>query len=364
MATIFFTGFPGFLGSRLLPGVVERREGARAVCLVQGKFAELARRRADELEAAHPGLSGRIRLVQGDVTRPGLGLDPAETAKLRAEVDEVYHLAAVYDLSVAREPAQAINLEGTRNVLDLAAGCARLGCFHYVSTCYVSGCHPGLFREDDLDVGQAFNNYYEETKFLAEVEVQERMREGLPATVYRPAITVGDSKSGETQKFDGPYFVIQWVLRHDKRALLPVVGDPAAYRVNVVPSDFVIGAIEHLSGVEGSAGVVYQLADPAPLTVDEIIDKVAEATGRRIVRVKLPLALAKGALDYVPFLERYLGIPSASVDYFVHPTDYATDHTRRDLAGTGIECPPLDSYLDRLVAFAREHPEIGAEAMR
>jgi thioester reductase-like protein len=363
MATIFFTGFPGFLGSRLLPGVVARREGARAVCLVQGKFAALAQRRAAELIAAHPGLAGRLHLVEGDITRPGLGLDPAERSALAADLAEVYHLAAIYDLAVAREPALAVNLEGTRNVLEFAAAGPALSRFHHVSTCYVSGCHPGLFREDDLDVGQKFNNHYEETKFLAEVEVQERIRGGLPATVYRPAIAVGDSRTGETQKFDGPYYVIRWVLRQPPVALVPVVGDTKAYRVNVVPSDFVIAAIDHLSGIEASAGVVYQLADPAPATVDEILDLLAEVTGRRIVRLRLPLGLAKGALDYVPFLERFLGIPSASVDYFVHPTEYATDHTRRDLAGTGIACPPLPSYIDRLVAFAREHPEIGAAAM-
>lgn len=363
MTTLFFTGFPGFLGSRLLPGVVQRREGARAVCLVQGKFAELARARAAELEAAHPGLAGRIRLVEGDITRPGLGLEPAERAALEAETVEVYHLAAIYDLSVRREPALAVNLEGTRNVLDFAAACPGIERFQYVSTCFVSGCHAGTFRETDLDVDQRFNNYYEETKFLAEVEVQERMRGGLPVTIYRPAIVVGDSATGETQKYDGPYYVIRWVLRQGRRALVPVVGDTATHRVNVVPSDFVIAAVGHLSGLAGSKGVVYQLADPAPLTVDEILGLAERATGKKIVRLPLPLGMAKGALDYVPFLERVMGIPAASVDYFVQPTDYSTEHTRRDLAGTGVACPPLPSYFDRLVAFARAHPEIGAAAM-
>lgn len=363
MSTIFVTGFPGFLGSRLLPGVVQRREGARAVCLVQGKFAELARARAAELEREHPGLAGRIRLVEGDITKPDLGLDPAERAALEADVVEVYHLAAIYDLSVRREPAMRVNLDGTRHVLDFASACRGFERFQYVSTCYVSGCHAGTFRETDLELGQSFNNFYEETKFLAEVEVQERMRGGLPATVYRPAIVVGDSETGETQKYDGPYYVIRWVLRQGRRALVPVVGDAAAHRVNVVPSDFVIAAIEHLSGLDGSRGVVYQLADPAPLTVDEILRLTERATGRKIVRLPLPLGLAKGALDYVPFLERVMGIPAASVDYFVQPTDYSSEHTRRDLAGTGIACPPLPSYFDRLVEFVRAHPEIGAAAM-
>lgn len=361
--TIFFTGFPGFLGSRLLPRLVLRREGARAVCLVQAKFAELARARTAELIAADPALAGRIRLVEGDITRPGLGLGAGERAALAADVREIHHLAAIYDLSVPREPALRVNLEGTRNVLDFAAGCPEFDRLHYVSTCYVSGCHPGIFREDDLDVGQRFNNDYEETKFLAEVEVRARIAGGLAATVYRPAITVGDSRTGETQKYDGPYYVMQWMLRQRGTAVVPVVGDAAATRVNVVPSDFVIAAIEHLSGIEASRGVTYQLADPAPLTVDAIYELLAEATGQRLIRVRLPLGLAKASLDYVPFLGRFLGIPSASVDYFVHPTEYATDHTRRDLAGSGIACPPLPSYLHRLVDFAREHPEIAAEGM-
>lgn len=363
MSTIFFTGFPGFLGSRLLPRVVQRREGARAVCLVQGKFAELAQARASELEAAHPGLAGRIRLVEGDITKPDLGLDPAERTALESEVVEVYHLAAIYDLSVRREPAMRVNLDGTRHLLELAAACPGLERFQYVSTCYVSGCWDGRFRETDLDLGQRFNNFYEETKFLAEAEVQERIRGGLPATIYRPAITVGDSVTGETQKFDGPYYVIQWVLRQKKRALVPVIGDARANRVNVVPSDFVIGALEHLSGRAGSAGVVYQLADPAPLTVDEILTLTEKTTGRKILRLHLPLGLAKGALDYVPFLERAIGIPAAAVDYFVQPTEYSSEHTQRDLAGTGVACPPLPSYFDRLVEFARQHPEIGGSAM-
>jgi len=363
MATIFFTGFPGFLGSRLLPAVVARRPGSQAVCLIQAKYAELAKSRAAELAASHPQLAGRIRLVEGDITRPGLGLDSGEAAAIAADTVEVYHLAAVYDLSVPRPPAMRINFEGTRNVLDLAADCPRLERFQYVSTCYVSGRYSGIFGEDDLDKGQEFNNYYEETKYLAEAEVQERMRGGLPATVYRPAIVVGDSRTGETQKFDGPYYVIRWVLRQPLVATVPVVGDPRRTRVNLVPSDFVIGAIEHLSGLPAASGRVYQLADPEPLTVDELIDAIGEATGKRILRLPLPLGVAKGALEYLPFVERIMQIPPASVDYFVHPTHYTSCHTRRDLEGSGVACPPVRSYLETMVDFVRRHPEIGSAAM-
>ena len=360
MATVFFTGFPGFLGVELLPRVLARRMEDEAICLVQPKFADLARRRTAELEATHPRLAGRIRLVEGDITAKDLGLADA-TAAAR-DVAEIFHLAAVYDLSVRRDVGMKVNVEGTRNVLDFAERCARLSRLQYVSTCYVSGRHPGTFAEADLELGQAFNNYYEETKYLAEVDVRARMRGGLSATIYRPAITVGDSATGATQKYDGPYFVIQWILRQSTLAVMPTVGDLRT-EVNVVPRDFVVSAITHLSALEGSRGTTYQLADPAPLQVGQLLDEVERATGRRIVKIPLTAGIAKAAIRHVPGVYRLMRIPADAIDYFVLPTHYDTRNVLADLAGSGISCPPLPSYIDRLVGFVRAHPEFGAAAM-
>lgn len=355
MPVILFTGFPGFLGSELLPRLLERAPRDVAWCIVQAKFSALARHRVASLEAARPELAGRIRLIEGDITRP-LEIDTAE-------VREMWHLAAVYDLAVSRELGMRVNVDGTRHVLELARRCRSLRRVHYVSTCYVSGRHPGVFTEADLEKGQRFNNYYEETKYLAEVEVRAAMRDGLPATIYRPAIVVGDSTSGATQKYDGPYFVIQWLMRQPRLAVLPTVGRPADYRLNLVPRDFVVDAIEALSALPQSLGRTYHLADPQPLTVDDTIRAVAAATNRTVLRIPLTLALAKGALDYVPGVYRLMRIPSAAVDYFVHPTLYDTTNTRSDLAGTDIEVPRFGDYLPRLVEFVRAHPEIGSAAM-
>ncbi|HYH44309.1 MAG TPA: SDR family oxidoreductase [Thermoanaerobaculia bacterium] len=361
MATLFVTGFPGFLGSELVPRILGRSETDTALCLVQPKFLDVARQRAEEIMSREPALAGRIRLVEGDITTPGLGLADAPTAQ--RDVTEVYHLAAVYDLSVRRQVGQKVNVEGTRHVLDFAEGCPNLARFQYVSTCYVSGRYAGIFRETDLVKGQTFNNFYEETKFLAEVEVQERMRRGLPATVYRPAIVVGDSRTGATQKYDGPYFAIRWLLRQPGVALMPVVGDTSRTRLNLVPRDFVIGAIAHLSGRPESAGKVYQLADPDPLTIDEVLSAVAHATGRMLVKLPLPVGIAKAAIDWVPGVYRLMQIPSSSIDYFVHPTYYDTTQATADLAGSGLAVPPLRSYLPTLVSFLKAHPELGSEAM-
>jgi nucleoside-diphosphate-sugar epimerase len=347
---IFFTGFPGFLGSELLRRVLTRTDD-RALCLVQPKFRALAEERARSL-----GLADRVTLVEGDLTQ---ALDHIDASDIR----ELWHLAAVYDLAVARDAGMRVNVTGTHRVLDLAERAPRFERLHYVSTCYVSGRYDGVFREEDLEKGQTFNNYYEETKQLAEIEVRQRMRRGLPATIYRPSVVVGDSATGVTQKFDGPYFVLQWLMRQPKIALLPVVGRPSRYRFNVVPRDFAMNAIEYLSALPHSKGKTYAIADPSPLTVDETIDTLAEAAGRKVVRVPLTKGIAKGALQYVPGVYRLMQIPPAAVDYFVHPTLYDTSNTTADLAGSGIAVPRLRDYMPQLVEFWRAHREIGSAAM-
>jgi thioester reductase-like protein len=360
--TILVTGFPGFLGSRLLPRILRRSPEARAACLVQPKFEGLAKERVQALEAADPGLAGRIDLVAGDLTSRGLGIEGGDS--LAAGVTEIWHLAAVYDLSVPLDVGLRVNVDGTRHVLRFAEGCPSLRRHHYVSTCYVSGRYCGPFHETDLDVGQRFNNFYEETKFLAEVEVAEARDGGMPTTVYRPAIVVGDSRTGDTQKFDGPYFLLQWLVRQPRDwALVPLVGDPTMVRFNMVPSDFVIDAIDHLSTLDASAGRTYQLADPRPLTVDGLLDEMCRAVGKRGVRVPLPRRLTTWALATIEPLARYVGIPAAAVDYFVHPTHYDTAATDRDLTGSGIACPAVADYLPALVAFMTAHRDANVGAL-
>jgi thioester reductase-like protein len=360
MSIIFFTGFPGFLGSQLLPRVLARSPEHEALCLVQPGYLALARERAAAITAAH-GLDGRIRIEAGDITEPRLGL--ADARGIQRETREVFHLAAIYDLSVGRKPARRVNLDGTRNVLDFAGECPLLHRVQYVSTCYVSGRWPGVFSESDLEVGQEFNNHYEETKYLAEVEVQHAMRAGLPATVYRPAIVVGDSATGETQKYDGPYFVMQWLLRQGPVAVMPVVGEATRTELNVVPRDFVVDAISYLSARPASEGAVYHLADPHPLTVDEILELLGRIMDKRILRVPLPIGVAKGAIRYLPGVYPLMRIPHSALDYFVHPTRYATEQTQAALAGSGIAVPRFAEYAARLLAFMRQHPEVGAQAM-
>ncbi|HEY0590880.1 MAG TPA: SDR family oxidoreductase, partial [Thermoanaerobaculia bacterium] len=295
----------------------------------------------------------------GDIASPGLGVAP-ETAR---DVTEVWHLAAIYDLSVAREPAYRVNVEGTRNVLDFAASSRSLHRVHYVSTCYVSGPYPGRFMETDLEKGQGFNNYYEETKHLAEVEVRRRMADGMPATIYRPAVVAGDSATGATQKYDGPYYAIRWIVKQPRVAVMPTIGKIEESSLNVVPRDWLIEAIDRLSAMDRSRGVTYQLADPEPPSIREMLDAIARDARKTLIRVPLPRGFAKWAIDRVPGVYRLMQIPSTAVDYFVHPTKYDTTNTARDLAGSGLALPRFRDYCANLVRYVEQHPDVPSVAM-
>ncbi|HYE58703.1 MAG TPA: SDR family oxidoreductase [Rhodothermales bacterium] len=348
----FVTGFPGFLGAVLVERLLQR-SNEPVVCLVEPRFAGTARAAAARLEAiaARPGV---LRIVEGDVTRPDLGLG---VPSWQRDVTAVYHLAAAYDLAVEAAPAERVNVDGTRHVLRFWEGMPGLARLHYVSTCYVCGTHTGVFREADLDVGQGFFNHYERTKFLAEVEVRRAMADGLPATIYRPSVVVGDARTGETQKYDGPYGVIRWLLRWPHTAPLPVPGDPYASYVNLVPRDFVTAAFDALAHDATTLGKTIALADHTPLTVDATIRVLESATGRRVQRVPVPMALAAGTLHRVPALEAWLGITAASLPYFAHRARFDTREADAHLRPHGVSCPRFEAYAARLVAFIRAHPK-------
>ena len=362
MASLFMTGFPGFLGSALLPKLLARRPKMTAVCLVQPHHMTDAETRLKALEEAFPHTVGRIDLITGDITASDLGIDSADQERL-SDVREVWHLAAVYDLTAPEAVASKVNIEGTANVLRFCESRTRFKRLQYVSTCYVSGKVDGEFTEDELDLGQDFFNFYESTKYAAEMLVREAMDAGLPATIYRPGIVVGDSTTGETQKYDGPYFLAAFMRRQASVAVIPAVGDADEVKISLVPRDFVVEAMDELSVLDVSLGRTYALTDPNPPTVRELVDAFADELGKRIVWVPLPLAPVRGLVGNVPGMERLLGLPAEGLDYFASRTTYDTTNTVTDLAETGLVCPPFKSYVGVLMDFMTKHPEIDSSAM-
>ena len=348
-ATILLTGFPGFLGSALVERLLDRGDGPIA-CLVQPAYRSLAEKRV----AAITDDPSAIQLYEGDITGPELGIE--DSLSELETVSELYHLAAVYDLAVDKDLAAAVNIRGTENVIAVAEQLA-VDRFHYVSTCYVSGRYDGLFTESQLNVGQEFNNYYEWSKYEAEVRVQEKMATGFPATVYRPSIVVGDSTTGETGKYDGPYYLIRLLLAQPRWfASMIQLPESAVSELNIVPQDFVIDAIAALSSRSDTCGEVYQLCDPHPLSVPAFISTLARETGHRLITVPTSKRTATALMKLLKTL--HLPAEPATIDYLDHPTRYANPQTRRLLSDAGIECPPFASYAKDLVSFVMENPSL------
>ena len=345
---ILLTGFPGFIGERLLPRLVELSPEPSFACLVQERFLETARQRIRAIEERHSYARGRIVTVVGDITRDRLGLDPGTARRLQDGITGAWHLAAAYDLAISREVGQRVNVDGTRRVAEFLSGARRLDRLHYVSTAYVSGAATGVFRETDLDVGQSFKNHYEETKFLAEGEV---VRSGLPATVYRPAIVVGDSRTGETAKFDGPYFTMAAMEKAPSPGLFVRIGS-GRHPANIVPVDFVVEAMARLGALADGRGRTYHLTDPEPLSTLEVARLLARTLGKRFAFVPVPKAVARAVLAPGP-VRRYFGMPLETLDYFDHPCTYDAAQATAALELLGISCPRLPEYADRLVTFYR-----------
>ena len=356
MRSVLVTGFPGFLASQLIPVLLKRHGSATRIdCIVEERFiAEAGRRRASIPTESRT----RVHIHAGDITKANLGLDSTATGRIRSHCVSIYHFAAVYDLGVRKELAYAVNVDGTRNVLEFAAGATSLEHLHHVSTCYVSGDHRGLFTEEDLDVGQGFRNYYEETKYLSEILVHQTDLPDCSKVVYRPSIVAGDSRTGATTKFDGLYFFIQWMMWQPRVASVwPRVADPREHTLNVVPADFVVGAIAELSALPRTDTIVYQLCNPRPPTIATLIDLLSESTGRRVLEVPLPLSLARLAIRAISAVHPRVDIPEQAVEYLAHKAQYDASNMIRDLSGAGMEVPDVSEYLPRMVDFFRASTE-------
>ncbi|MFB6271589.1 MAG: SDR family oxidoreductase [Salinibacter sp.] len=342
---LFLTGVPGFLGTRLLRALAVARPASEYLLLVQPKFEDRTRALLADLD-----LTDRAEVLPGDITEPDLALG-GRYDEVADRMTQAIHLAAVYDLTIPREVGWRINVDGTRHVLDLLARSPNLERFGYVSSAYVSGKRTGTIYEDELVHEAGFKNFYEETKYHAEVIVQDHMDE-VPTLIFRPSIVVGDSETGETDKFDGPYFVLNALRKLPRYSLMTRVGS-GTEPVNMVPVDFVIDAMVHLLGTEGHEGTVFHLTDPHPLTAQAIMELFADLLDKRVAYVPVPSGVARALM--ASGLGRALGIAPELIDYFDHHSHYDAVHTRAALDGTGIECPSLPDYAPAMVEYARRH---------
>lgn len=349
--TIFLTGFPGFIARRL----VERlsRPRTQFFLLVQPHFVDAAARAIEGIAEETETPLENFALIEGDITEPQLGISDEDLQAIRDETTDVFHLAAVYDLAIDRETAMRVNLGGTKNVNNLVLSLPRLRRYSYVSTCYVAGKRNGRILENELDHDAGFRNFYEESKYLAEAEV-EKLKDQVPVTVFRPSVVVGDSATGETAKYDGIYYLIQYLRKAPALLRLINVGNRNV-SLNLVPVDFVVDAMAILSEDERAIGKTVALADPSPLTTAELFDAIAESmTKKRSVLTPPPVLVERSLM--LPFSPPITGLPHYGVPYFFLSQTYDTAVADDLLREHGIRCPGFREYVGNLIRFVEKHP--------
>ncbi|MEA2468738.1 MAG: hypothetical protein QOJ57_2864, partial [Thermoleophilaceae bacterium] len=321
----------------------------RVAALVEPSMVERARTAAGELEGGD-----RIEILAGDIGERDLGLSAADLDRLKAEVTVAYHLAAIYNLAVPLTVAQRVNVEGTGNVLELCEACGQLERLNYVSTAYVAGERHGVVYEHELSLGQGFKNHYESTKFQAELWVQQ-MLDRVPTTIYRPAIVVGDSKTGETQKFDGPYYMLRTIAVSVARGTpIPQFGASGA-PFNVVPVDFVVDALAAVSAEPAATGQTLHLVDPDPISARELLIALSREYAGKDPGYKVPPRLIESSLRFKTVRDMFSGAPQESIRYLNHEVRFDTRRADDLLARAGLRCPRFEEYVGPMVKFFREH---------
>jgi NAD(P)-dependent dehydrogenase (short-subunit alcohol dehydrogenase family) len=366
--TYLVTGATGFIGRHVVEEILAHRDGEVFVLVRKGSV-----RRLEALMRRWGGTERVVPLV-GDLTRPLLGVEEPWVSEHRGGIEHFVHLAALYDMTTSQQRNERLNVDGTRAAVDLAEA-LQARCFHHVSSVAVAGDHEGVFDETMFDEGQRLPSPYHRTKFEAERIVRQEC--AVPWRVYRPAIVVGHSETGEIDKTDGPYYFFPALkrLRDSLPQWTPLVGVDLG-DTNIVPVDYVARAIDHLAHQPGYDHETFHLVHPEPQPTLDVVNTLAAAAkapqfGLPVSRQTLgalPAPLHRWPRSAIGAAVRTnvgraalrqtlgrLGIPPEVVAHTGFPATFANRHTEQALEGSDIACPPLDSYASVLWDYWEHH---------
>ncbi|NDI36749.1 SDR family oxidoreductase [Chengkuizengella sediminis] len=349
----FFTGFPGFIASQIIQQLLKDQEDVDHiyVLVLPTMYREA------EIEAARLMNDGgfekdRFTILEGDITKNNLSISDDRLQVLQREVTHVFHLAAIYDLAVPKDIAYLVNVKGTDNVNQFVKQLENLKRYIYFSTAYVAGDRKGKILESDLEKNQTFQNYYEETKYEAETLVKKIVND-VPTTIIRPGIVKGHSFSGETIKFDGPYFILNFMDRLRFLPILPYIGR-GEVEINLVPVDYIIAASCYLGHADIGEGKTYHLTDPSPYKVKEVYSAMMKELLQKKPIGRIPIMTTDFFLK-IKFIRKFLGVEKEALDYFKYEARFDCQNAVEDLKGSGISCPDFMEILEPMVTYYKTH---------
>ena len=358
----FVTGATGFIGKRLVAKLLARPDS-----VIYFLVREVELPRLEEFREYWDVDASRTIPIVGDLTQPLLGVSKADLRKLKGKISHFFHLAAVYDLKASAEDQQRANVDGTRNTVGLADTIA-VKHFHLISSIASAGLFEGLFREDMFDEAENLDNPYFRTKHDSEAIVRKECK--VPWRIFRPGIVVGDSRTGEMDKIDGPYYFFKLIQKMRKLmpSWMPTIGIEGG-RINVVPVDFVVAALDYIAHLKNEDGKCFHLTDPSPMRVGDLLNSFARAAHAPQMTMRINAALfgfiprhVRKALFALTPIRRIrnavmkdLGLPDSIFDFVNYPTRFDCRETLRVLKGTGIAVPALDNYAWRLWDYWERH---------
>lgn len=363
----FVTGATGFIGKRLVKKFLERK-GSVVYFLLRKESAD----KVAELRSYWGVSAARAVPVFGDLKSKKLGVAAEDVKKLKGQIDHFHHLAAVYDLSADTESQVAVNVEGTRNTVEFARA-IDAGHFHHVSSIAAAGLYEGVFREDMFDEAEGLDHPYFMTKHESEKIVRQECK--MPWTVYRPAMVVGDSQTGEMDKIDGPYYFFKLIqrIRQILPPWMPSVGLEGG-RVNIVPVDFVVNAINVISHQAEIGKRCFHLVDPVGYRVGDVLDIFSRAAHAPRMNLFvnaallgfIPKGIKKSLMAMAPVRRvrnavlKDLGLPEDMLTFVNYPTRFDCRETLAALKGSGVSCPSLNDYAWRIWDYWERHldPEL------
>ncbi len=358
----FITGASGFIGKRLVRKLLER-DGSVVYFLVRALEADAVA----QLREYWGADESRAIPVVGDLTQPLLGVSAADKKKLGKKITHFFHLAAIYDLKADAESQQRANVDGTRNTVQFAEAIGTKH-FHLFSSIASAGLFEGLFREDMFEEAENLDHPYFRTKHDSEAIVRRECK--LPWRIYRPAIVVGDSRTGEMDKIDGPYYFFKLIQKMRKMLppWMPTIGLEGG-RINVVPVDFVVAAVDHIAHLKNEDGKCFHLVDPTPMRVGDLLNTIARAAHAPEMALRINAALfgfiprhmRKALMALTPVrrirhaIMKDFGLPDDILTFINYPTRFDCRETLRALKGSDIAVPPLDTYAWRLWDYWERH---------
>ncbi len=359
--TYFVTGATGFIGKRLLKNLMARKGNIYVL------MRDTAPEKLAKLQAYAGDDDGRIKPIKGDIAKVGLGISAADKKLLDGKIKHFFHLAAIYDLSADAESQMAVNVDGTANVVAVA-NAIKAGCLHHCSSIAAAGMYEGMFREDMFDEAEGLDHPYFATKHESEKIARKQAK--VPLRVYRPGLVVGDSHSGEMDKIDGPYYFFKLIqrMRQMMPSWMPMIGIEGG-RINIVPVDYVVNAMDYIAHAKGLDGKCFHLVDPEPMRVGDVLNTFAKAAHAPLMSIRInaalfgfiPRGVKKSVMALTPVrrirnaVMKDLGLPDDMMQFVNYPTRFDCRDTLTVLKGSGIECPRLEDYAWRLWDYWERH---------